>query len=159
MRNLNLPSWTPAAVAALGACAVMTLGGMAVADAVIHPEPASSGRVIEVRYQLVRAAAYAPPPPTEEARLDVRPSGPVAPDASLIPATWTVEYSQSAVPMEDVALQRTLASIRAEDAKLDRELKADLARMRAEPQDTRDASNSAAPASAPLPSSEPASEG
>lgn len=151
MRYLRLPAWAPAAAAIFGAVGVMTLGGMAVADAVIHPEPASAGRLIDVRYQVVRATTYVAPPPTEEARLDVRPTGPVAPDAALIPATWTLAPPQDASPMEDVALQRTLARIRAEDARLDRELKADLARMRAEASGVQEVT---APPTQPEPASE-----
>lgn len=149
MRRFDLPSWAAPTAAGFGVAAVLATGGWAAADAASHPDPASAGRVIEVRRQVVRAAPYAPPPVTEEARLDVRPTAyaaaPLAPEAQ---AAWSTLEAEDRARMAQAA-----QAVRAEDARLDRELRAQLAAVRAE------AAPAAVEASEAPPVSAPANEG
>ncbi len=130
MTRFDLPAWAAPAAAGFGVVAVLVTGGWAVADAVSHPEPASAGRLIEVRRQVVHAPPYTPPPVTEEARLDVRPTGYLAaPDPALLPVE--ADASWRAMQADDNARMRAaLAEVRAADARADRELAAALARTR-----------------------------
>lgn len=121
--------------ATLGAGAVVLVGGsgLAVASAASHPEPASAGRLLSFEYATVRAPRYAPPPPTEEGRLDVRPPAALyrraeaaAPEAD---AAWRAMQAEEARRMS-VAL----AEVRASDRRLDRELAAQLKASRWEAQ-------------------------
>ena len=134
MTRLDLPAWAAPAAAGFGVAAVLATGGWAVADAVMHPEPASAGRLIEVRRQVVRAAPYVAPPITEEARLDVRPTGYLAaPDPSL--AAVEADASWRAMQQEDTARMRAaLAEVRAADARVDRELASALSQSRPAPE-------------------------
>ena len=117
--------------AAVLAAAVALLGGsgLAVASAASHPEPASAGRLLSFEYATVRAPRYAPPPPTEETRLDVRPPASLYEHAEVLSpeadATWRGMQAEDARRMA-VAL----AEVRASDRRLDRELRASLAQAR-----------------------------
>ena len=123
------------ALAAAGAVVIAGLGlwGLASAQAAVsHPEAASGGRVMEVRYEVRREAAYTPPPPSEATRLDTLPGGTalvaadalVAPEVAIAWKTLQVDESQR--------MRESLAAIHAEDRRIDREMRASLARVRAD---------------------------
>ncbi len=112
------------ATAAAGAAlvAMLGLGGWAAASAP-HPAAAtaSDGRVLQVRYELKREAPYVAPPATEATRLDVLDArSPIVVEDGVLSAQ--AGEALRSLQAEDAArTAQAMATVRAEDARIDRE--------------------------------------
>ena len=119
--------WIMGGAGAAAAVVLLGLGGWAAAGAASPTHVAASdGRTLELRYEVVRAAAYVAPPATEATRLDVldaqAPTG--VEDGVLSAQAGDALRSSQA---EDAArTTAALAAVRAQDARIDRETAAAL---------------------------------
>lgn len=127
MTRTSMLATAAVAATALGLC------GWAVAE-VLRPvahEVAADGRRLELRYEIRREAPYAPPPPTEATLLQVlTPQAPTRVEDEVLSAQ--AGDALRSLQAEDAARNAAaLASIRAEDARIDRETASQLAETRA----------------------------
>lgn len=125
MTRTSMLTTAAAVAAALG------LGGWAAGA--LHPShaAASDGRTLQLRYEVRRPPAYAPPPPTEAARIDVlNPQAPTTVEEGVLSAQ-SGEALRSLQTEDAARTTAALATVRADDARVDRETAAAL-------DDTRD---------------------
>lgn len=120
------------AIAAAGVALGLGAGGWAAAEASNRgAAPASDGRLV-IRYEVRRAPAYTPPPPSEATRLDVLSATPATTvDDGVLSAQAAAAY-RSLQAEDDARRAAALADIRAQDAVADRETARALERLHAE---------------------------
>lgn len=120
-------------VLVIGGLAVVAIGlagwGAAAAIRPVHVR-ASDGRVLQVRYEVRREPAYAPPPPAEATRLDVlNPQSAVVIEDGVLSAQ-AGQALRSLQAEDDARTAAALGAVRAQDARIDRDTAAALSSVR-----------------------------
>ena len=111
-----------------GATLVLGAGGWAAADALrpAHTSGDAPRGALQVRYEIRREPAYAPPPPTEATRLEVMSTAPATAIEDGVLSAQAAAALRS-IQAEDAArTAAALADVRAEEARIDRETQAAL---------------------------------